>query len=241
MRNADREDILFESLASRLSAPPGLADRLLRVVRGRGREDLGSLVARCDISASPAGIVRLRLGRGRLGAPTGEARVWVERARLELAQYLVGARSYFTVPVDLSSLTGFQRAVLAMASEIPFGEVRPYRWVAERIGHPAAARAVGTALGDNPVPILVPCHRVLRSDGSLGGYLFGLSLKGRLLALERDTPALVGCTTTRIVCRRGCGREQRVGEDRRIVLASVKGARALGYRPCKVCRPAKIA
>ena len=149
---------------------------------------LTRLASRLDIVATSAGIAHIRLGRGRVEAASRQARAWVERAREELAEYLGGRRSSFTVPVDLSRLSEFQRAVLAAAQEIPFGEVRPYRWVAELIGRPRAVRAVGTALGDNPVPILIPCHRVIRSDGtSLGGYMFGLSIKDQLLALERKT------------------------------------------------------
>ncbi len=215
-----------------------LADRILRTIRTGLKGELASFASRLDIEATPTGIVRVRLGRGRVEATTRRARALVERGRQELAEYLAGARSYFTVPVDLSGLPEFQRSVLAAASEIPFGEVRPYRWVAEVIGRPRAVRAVGSALGDNPVPPLIPCHRVIRSDGSLGGYLFGLSLKDQLLALERETPALIGCTTTKVVCRRGCAHEQQVREDRRVVFASVQEAEEFGYRPCRACRPA---
>ncbi len=237
MSTLDRDDIALKSLLVPLRAPVRLADRILRTIRTGVKEELVSIASRLDIEATPTGIVRVRLGRGRVEAATRRARALVEQGRQELTEYLAGARSYFAVPVDLSGLPEFQRSVLTAASEIPFGAVRPYRWVAERIGRPRAVRAVGTALGDNPVPPLIPCHRVIRSDGSLGGYLFGLSLKNRLLALERETPALVGCTTTKIVCRRGCAHEQQVGEERRVVFASVTEARALGYRPCRVCRP----
>jgi len=100
-------------------------------------------------------------------------------------------------------------------------------------------RAVGTALGGNPVAPIIPCHRVIQSDGTLGGYGYGLPLKERLLRLERETPALVGCTTTRILCRRGCRHERRLTEERRIVFASVAEACRAGYRPCATCRPAR--
>jgi O-6-methylguanine DNA methyltransferase len=146
-------------------------------------------------------------------------------------------RSYFTVPVDLSSTAPFQRAVLEGARSIPFGEMRSYRWLAERIGSSAAVRAVGTALGRNSVPIVVPCHRVLRTDGSLGGYAFGLGMKRRLLLLEHETPALVASDTTRIVCRRGCPGERRITPSHRVVFASIEKARSVGYRPCRRCEP----
>jgi O-6-methylguanine DNA methyltransferase len=115
--------------------------------------------------------------------------------------------------------------------------VSSYAALARRIGHPRAARAVGNALGANPVPVLVPCHRVIRGDGTWGHYAFGAALKTRLLALERATPLLVGSTSTRIVCRRGCRNEQRIGENRRVVFASVADAAGVGYRPCQDCRP----
>ena len=88
------------------------------------------------------------------------------------------------VPVDLTSLGPFARAVLAETAAIPAGEVRSYRQVAAAIGHPQAVRAVGTALARNPVPLLVPCHRVVRSDGAVGNYGFGSASKRQLLEQE---------------------------------------------------------
>ena len=142
------------------------------------------------------------------------------------------------MPVDLTTVPDFQRRVLEAARHIPFGEARPYAWIAARIGHPRAVRAVGTALGRNPVPLILPCHRVWRSDGGLGGYIFGADVKDRLAALERTTPVLEGCTSTRIVCRVGCIHGRHMRPDNRVVFASVEDARSVGYRPCKVCRPA---
>jgi methylated-DNA-[protein]-cysteine S-methyltransferase len=141
------------------------------------------------------------------------------------------------VPVDLDGVGAFQDRVLSEARRIPFGEVTSYAALARRIGRPTAARAVGNALGANPVPVIVPCHRVIRGDGTWGHYAFGGALKTRLLELERTTPVLVGCTSTRIVCRRGCAQEQRIREDNRVVFASVADAVGVGYRACKVCRP----
>lgn len=85
---------------------------------------------------------------------------------------------------DLAGLTTFQREVLEVTRTIPVGEVRSYGWVAAQIGRPAAVRAVGTALGHNPVSLLIPCHRVVRADGSLGQYGHGPEMKRRLLAFE---------------------------------------------------------
>jgi hypothetical protein len=88
------------------------------------------------------------------------------------------------------------------------------------------------------VPLIVPCHRVWRTDGGLGGYLFGVALKRRLIDLERRTPVLEGSTSTRIVCRVGCVHGRHGRPENRVVFASVDDARSVGYRACKVCKPA---
>lgn len=214
-----------------------LAARVLVEARGAGRTMMG-LADYLVFEATPRGVSRV--GRGTTAPPVGgAARRVVERARVELGEYLAGARAFFTVPVDLVGVGGFQRRVLETTARIPFGEVRSYAWVARQIGHPRAVRAVGTALGRNPVPLLVPCHRVLRSDGAVGGYaLGGGAVKRRLLAIERRTPALAGCTSTHIVCRVGCPHGRRVRPEHRVVFASVADARTVGYRPCRSCRPA---
>src|SRR5207248_4826067 len=82
---------------------------------------------------------------------------------------------------DLRSVTEFERAVLLKAREIPCGEVRTYGWIAAEIGHPAAVRAVGSALRKNPVPLLIPCHRVVRGDGQIGDYALGGSANKRAI------------------------------------------------------------
>lgn len=102
----------------------------------------------------------------------------------QLRQYFTGNRRSFDLDVDLTGLTEFQRTVLEATSRIPFGATLTYGELAERIDRPDASRAVGAALGKNPVPILVPCHRVVRSDGSVGGYTAGSGYKEQLLELE---------------------------------------------------------
>lgn len=221
-----------------LRAPVPRADFAASVLASvRDRVKAGAAALDFDIVATRSGVASLHPGTGTIQADSARARSHAERAREELADYLAGARSYFTAPVDLSGVAPFQREVLDAARSIPFGDVRTYRWIAETIGSPKAVRAVGTALGRNPVPVIVPCHRVLRSDGSLGGYAFGLDMKSRFLALEHETPALVGSSTVRIVCRHGCPGERRIAEPNRIVFASVAEARSAGYRPCKRCLP----
>ncbi|HTR44564.1 MAG TPA: methylated-DNA--[protein]-cysteine S-methyltransferase [Thermodesulfovibrionales bacterium] len=104
--------------------------------------------------------------------------------RKELAAYFDGRLKEFGQETEFLSGTAFERAVWLCLKGIPYGETRTYRWVAEKVGRPKAMRAVGQALAKNPLPIILPCHRVVESDGSLGGYSGGVEKKRRLLALE---------------------------------------------------------
>jgi O-6-methylguanine DNA methyltransferase len=234
-KRPDRLDLLLTDYFR-----PEAAAELPRRIAAAARESsaaLERLEARLGIEATARGISRV--GTGPAGKPaTAAARKLIEQARREIHEYLRGQRAFFRVPVDLTTVPDFQRSVLAAAAHIPFGEARAYAWIAARVGHPRAVRAVGTALGRNPVPLILPCHRVWRSDGGLGGYTFGADVKDRLAALERTTPVLEGCTSTRIVCRVGCIHGRNMRPDNRVVFASVEDARSVGYRPCKVCRPA---
>ena len=146
------------------------------------------------------------------------------------------------LPVDLRQLTDFQRQVLDVTATIPPGEVRPYGWVAREMGNAGAVRAVGSALGRNPVPIAIPCHRVVRSDGAIGNYAFGSPLKRSLLEHEGMTEfapmRFVGSDTTGIFCFPTCRHARRVTEPHRVEFTSPARAVTAGYRPCKVCRPA---
>lgn len=105
-------------------------------------------------------------------------------AKAQVMDYLAGKCRDFSVPVDMSQGTAFQRRVWRAILRIPYGRVRSYQWVATKVGGKQYARAVGMALGVNPVPIVVPCHRVVSHDGSLGGFGCGLPMKRRLLKLE---------------------------------------------------------
>ena len=108
----------------------------------------------------------------------------LDTIRRELDQYFAGDLRNFDVPLDWRLSTGFRRTVLAHLSDIGYGHTATYAAVAQLAGNPKAVRAVGTACATNPLPVVVPCHRVLRSDGSLGGYLGGAEAKRTLLALE---------------------------------------------------------
>ncbi len=150
--------------------------------------------------------------------------------------------------LDLRGLSEFEAAVLRAAAQIPRGQVRPYAWVARRAGRPRAVRAVGSALGRNPVPLLIPCHRVTRSDGTLGEYVFGAEAKERLLraedvdveevtALARRGARLVGSATTGIVCYPTCADARRIAPGHRRLFGDLAAARAAGFRPCLRCGP----
>ncbi len=103
----------------------------------------------------------------------------------ELIAFFNGSQINFKSLLDLSKGTIFQRKVWSKVSEIPYGELRTYKWIASEIGNARAVRAVGNAVGKNPVPPIVPCHRVIRSDGNLGGFSSGIPLKKWLLKLEK--------------------------------------------------------
>lgn len=154
-----------------------------------------------------------------------------------------------TLQLDLRELTEFEHDTLEATRRIPVGQTRPYGWVAREIGRPGAVRAVGTALRRNPVPVLIPCHRVTRSTGELGEYVFGTELKERLLRAEqvnldemrelaRDNVYYLGSETTGIVCYPTCADARRITHEHRRGFRTVEQAARAGYRPCKRCRPA---
>jgi len=121
--------------------------------------------------------------RSECGTSASQARL--EKAISFLQRYFSGKPVHVGLALDLRDHTVFQQAVWKAASDIPYGETRSYVWVAQRIKNPGAVRAVGRALGANPVPVLVPCHRVITASGALGGFSGGRGMKERLLMLER--------------------------------------------------------
>jgi O-6-methylguanine DNA methyltransferase len=171
-------------------------------------------------------------------------------ARLEraLARRLAGDRRV-PIELDLRNRTEFERAVWSKAQEIPRGEVRPYGWIAAEIGRPKAVRAVGSALGHNPIPLVIPCHRVVRSDGLIGEYsLGGPSNKRAMLAAEGLDPdelerlaragvRFVASDTTRIYCLPSCHNARRITDAHRVPFRGAADPEAAGYRACRECRP----
>jgi methylated-DNA-[protein]-cysteine S-methyltransferase len=138
------------------------------------------------IDANEHGVTGLRLERrGRASSAHGPGAVWRTRAVKELRAYFAGRLTAFSVPCDISALPFFTQTVLRFIAKIPYGETRSYRWIAQKLGNPNASRAVGNALARNPLPIIIPCHRVVRADGSIGPFALGSEWKKKLLSLEK--------------------------------------------------------
>ena len=166
-------------------------DGLLDVAHGTYDSPIGTL----NVMVTPRGLVRLSYpGEGiadqldeladRVSPRILEAPERTDAVRRQLDEYFDGARRKFDMPIDWRLVRGFAGDVLRATARIPFGSVSSYRQVAEEAGSPKAYRAAGNALGSNPVPIVVPCHRVLHVSGGLGGYTGGLDRKRFLLRLE---------------------------------------------------------
>ena len=152
---------------------------------------LGELVA----AVTPRGLVRLAYedGRGdavlselaaRVSPRVIEAPARLDDVRRQLDEYFEGRRHTFALGIDWTLARGFTRRVLQSTAKVPFGELATYREVASGAGNAAAVRAAGNALGANPMPIVVPCHRIVRTGGALGGYTGGVERKEYLLSLE---------------------------------------------------------
>jgi methylated-DNA-[protein]-cysteine S-methyltransferase len=181
-----------------LTAPPldGLVRRaeregLMDVAYGTMDSPIGTLLlattdkglVRISFPTETEGVVLDELAR-RLSPRVLKAPRKVAAVAKELDQYFAGRRKVFEVPLDWSLVGPYARKVLKATARIPFGKVSTYREVAGKAGNPAASRAAGNALGSNPIPVVVPCHRVLRTGGGLGGYGGGLDVKEHLLRLE---------------------------------------------------------
>ena len=139
------------------------------------------------VTADDHGVVAIeRVAKSVVAAGSTKANQHAEKAVRELREYFAGKRRRFTVKLHLEG-TPFQERAWAAMRRIPYGATISYAQQAKQIGKPRATRAVGSANGANPVPIIVPCHRVIASDGSLGGYALGLAMKRRLLALEQGS------------------------------------------------------
>lgn len=247
------------SIESQLEAllggtPPGLSEGVaLGTGLAHGYDFYESAIGEVVVTFNPIGVSSVdivdgfaerfarRYDKGLIRAEAPEA--WRRRIPEAIDRGTPGR-----LPLDLSSVTAFQAVVLMTTATIPKGEVRPYGWVAKEIQRPGAVRAVGSAVARNPVPLIVPCHRVVRTDGHIGNYsLGGPHFKVELLEHEGAQPKVLEELASRNVRVRGsaagglfhhptCG-ELRRAPGEAIDFRSAIAAEAAGLTPCPVCRP----
>lgn len=244
----------------KLKAPAGFSDRVLT------EAGVGDSYARFDTVIGVVYVAWNRNGvsaaarsrsatefeayfRKEVGRPLRPATSIPENLAQHVADELSGKRK---MRFDLRGSTEFEQAVLRKAREIPFGQIRPYSWVAREIGHPSAVRAVGSALAHNPIPYFIPCHRVVRADGVIGNYGGGgpeakkamLSHEGvavqQLAELSRAGLRYQAFKTTGIYCYPTCYHGRHGLDRNRVWFHDAAEAKAAGYRPCKTCRPVAV-
>ncbi len=244
------------------TAPASLLPAVMaRLGLGDGYWTFESHIGQVFVAFNKEGVSTLRMGGenkafeawfkrqyNRPAYPVVEPPAGLKRDIMEVLGGAVPSKLAF----DLRGVSEFERKVLLKALEIPRGEVRPYGWVAQEIGNPGAVRAVGSALGRNPVPLLIPCHRVVRSDGQVGGYIFGNEVKKSVLAgeglvvesleeLGRAGTRYFGNPSNHTFCFPTCREARQIPFANRLPLSSEALARSKGYTPCEVCRPALLA
>ncbi len=201
-----------------------------------------------DVHSSNAEEFR-QMYRARFGRDLREGSL-PKRYRTEIESAIRGG-SCDPCEVDLTGLTKFEQQVLQTIAKIPRGEVRPYNWVARAVRRPKAARAIGNVMANNPIPFLLPCHRVVPAGGGVGSYGMGSPRKRALLdaegtpveeldALARKRVLYLGSRTTKIFCFPTCRDARRIREENRIGFRDETEARQSGFRPCKRCTPAAL-
>ena len=193
LRDASPTDAASDVAAALVQAE---AEGLVDVAYAQTDSPVGPLL----VAVTDAGLVRVGFAREDEDAVLEELAARIsprvvrsprrtDEVRRELDEYFHGRRDHFDLPVDWRLSRGFRRQVLEhLYAEVPYGRTVSYLQLAALVGNPKASRAVGTAMATNPIPIVVPCHRVLRSGGHLGGYGGGLPAKRLLLALESGEP-----------------------------------------------------
>lgn len=272
MTTATARTVVAGLRSLRTSTPPGFKDAVLEALAQEALEEVStdtdsyaqmstslwpllvawgdegiSAVERADANGSDAGSFEADY-RARTGRPVRRTREVPVRIRGQVLRRIRGEAGPGAA-VDLAGLNPFARLVLAKTMEIPYGEVRPYAWVAAEIGHPRAQRAVGTALAHNPVPFVIPCHRVVRSDGHIGRYgAGGPEAKRAVLRSEGVDPdelerlanagiRYIGSDTGHVACFPTCRHARRIKPGHRVAFRTSVAAVADGYRACRSCRP----
>ena len=250
------KNLAVESPKLKLTAPAGVEEEVM--IRIADRYDvIDTDFGTAHVGFTPKGISAVKLDveedgafesyyADRLGRTT--VRGSLPEAYAEAVRRAIKGEKTSPPPVTLEGLTEFEKTVLEHLARIPSGEVRPYAWLAREAGRPKAIRAVGTVMARNPVPFLMPCHRLVPSTGGVGNYYYGPEMKWTLLEREgipREDLAnwkqrgvrFIGSRTTGIYCYPTCRDARRVQPRHRLEFKSPEDATNGGCRPCKHCRP----
>ena len=253
------ENLAVESPKLKLTAPAGIEEEVM--IRITDKYDvIDTDFGPAHVACTPKGISAVKLDveedgafesfyKDRLGRTT--VRGTLPDAYTEAVRRAIRGEKIAQPPVTLEGLTEFEQTVLEHLARIPTGEVRPYAWLAREVGRPKAIRAVGTVMARNPVPFLMPCHRLVPSTGGVGNYYYGPEMKWTLLEREgipREDLAnwkqrgvrFIGSRTTGIYCYPTCRDARRVQPQHRLEFSSTDDAANSGCRPCKHCRPLSV-
>ena len=218
---------------------------------------IDSPMGRLFIADGPRGILSIHFMDGKGPEPIEmmrgkfdviEDQAAADRIGEEIRRFVAGDREALTHDIDLSLVESeFKRRALTKLCKVPLGSVVTYQGLARAVGAPDAQRAIGSAMGSNPIPIYVPCHRVIKSDLSIGNYGGGVERKLKLLRAEGfavgtdlrvPAHAVMGHQRTHIYCRPQCPAAKRADSGRMYIFADSDRARGAGLRACKICRPA---
>ena len=250
------KDLAVVTPKLKLTAPEGIEEEVM--IRITDRYDvIDTEFGAAHVAFTPRGISAVKLDVEKDGAFEAyyEDRLGRPVARGELSDKLADAvrqamrgKKTGPPPVSLEGLTDFEKTVLEHLARIPAGEVRPYAWLAREVGRPKAVRAVGTVMARNPVPFLMPCHRLVPSTGGVGNYYYGPAMKWTLLEREgiaRNDLAdwkqrgvrFVGSRTTGVYCYPTCRDARRIQTKHKMEFNGAEDAVKSGCRPCKHCRP----
>jgi methylated-DNA-[protein]-cysteine S-methyltransferase len=253
---AEADDRAVDTMVRRARAGIRRAMKVLR--RPEARVGIiASPIGRLMVAEGPRGIAAIHflwtgaadeaLARLRRRFDLLDNETWRENFNRELDRYFRGDIAVLDRPVDLSLVESeFKRRALMRLREVPSGSVTTYQALAADCGAPDAQRAIGTTMATNPIPLFVPCHRVIRSDGTIGNY--GGGVKNKLILLRNEgfevgsslklpASAVMGHRRTLIYCRPDCGAARRSNPARALIFADARHARAAGLRACKLCKP----
>ena len=240
----------------KLNAPAGLKENVM-VMTADQYDVIDTEFGPAHVGFTPKGISAIKLDvenegdfesyyDDRLGRPV--VRGALPESYVQAVRRAMKGEKVAPPPVSLDGLTEFERTVLEHLARIPAGEVRPYAWLAREVGRPKAIRAVGTVMARNPVPFLMPCHRLVPTTGGVGNYYYGPEMKWTLLEREGIARAdladwkkrgirFVGSKTTGIYCYPTCRDARRIQRQHRLEFSGTEDAADSGCRPCKHCRP----